>query len=340
MNANQTFRPTTISAKLSAFELTKAIDAPEAKSGVLLLTDLPKAPIGEIQSAFDSLSKQPDVIARLNKAYEKNLVYKDSFAIGKGGPKVDMKRVLDLSPERLESIRKNDPNLVFLQDGSRHPLAASLDYWEHLRTNIAPKIVRAIADAVGSEDISKDAAFNYRMVDYYERNSESLNAIVAPRCDEHRDFGSFTLIFPSHAGFQVNIDGEWVDLPTIEDGTAILLFGWCTQIRSNGRIPAALHRVTDVDGVSRRTSAVLFCAPKLDDTPLEPEIRIGEERVYISGIKAGQLRGNMRRKWQKREGTLSRDGMILEEKEIFATHMFTQDDVVKKMMTSATTIAK
>lgn len=173
MNANQTFRPTTISAKLSAFELTKAIDAPEAKSGVLLLTDLPKAPIGEIQSAFDSLSKQPDVIARLNKAYEKNLVYKDSFAIGKGGPKVDMKRVLDLSPERLESIRKNDPNLVFLQDGSRHPLAASLDYWEHLRTNI----VRAIADAVGSEDISKDAAFNYRIVDYYERNSESLDAM-------------------------------------------------------------------------------------------------------------------------------------------------------------------
>lgn len=131
-----------------------------------------------------------------------------------------------------------------------------------------------------------------------------------------------------------------MDLPTIEDGTAILLFGWCTQIRSNGRIPVALHRVTDVDGVSRRTSAVLFCAPKLDDTPLEPEIRIGEERVYISGIKAGQLRGNMRRKWQKREGTLSRDGMILEEKEIFATHIFTQDDVVKKMMTSATTIAK
>ena len=80
--------------------------------------------------------------------------------------------------------------------------------------------------------------------------------------------------------------------------------------------------------VPRRTSAVLFCAPKLSDTPLEPVVREGEARVYISGIKAGQLRGMMARKWQKREGTLSEEGKILEEAEILATKMVTQDDVV------------
>ena len=84
-----------------------------------------------------------------------------------------------------------------------------------------------------------------------------------------------------------------------------------------------------------RTSAVLFCAPKRDDTPLEPIVRAGEERVYISGILAGQLRGSMRRKWQKREGTLSREGMILEEQEILATNMMTQDDVIQQTVSAS-----
>lgn len=296
------------------------------------MTDLPKAPIAEIREALTNLSNRPDLSERLNKAYPKNLVHKDSFGVGKGGPNVDMKRVLDLSPERLEAIRTNDPELAVLEEGS---LGASLAYWENLRTTVAPKIVRALADAIGSEDVALDASFNYRMVDYYERNQNDTDAVMAPRCGEHRDFGSFTLVFPSHAGFQVSVDGEWEDLPPVEEGTAILLFGWCTQIRSNGRIPACLHRVVDADRVSQRTSAVLFCAPKKEETPLEPSVREGEERVYVSGIRAGQLRGRMRRKWQKREGTLSREGMVLEEREILATNLWTQGDVVQTMRTGA-----
>ena len=327
------YHPNAVSALISATELAKAIDA-ESSKGILLLKDLPKAPFTEIQAALSGLTSRPDISARLNKAYSKNLVHKDSFANGKGGPNVDMKRVLDLSPERIEAIRKNDPDLAILEHGA---LAKTLAYWEDLRTGVAAKISRAVADAVGSEDVIADAAFNYRMVDYYERASyeDDIDSAVAPRCGEHRDFGSFTLIFPSHAGFQVNVDGEWMDLEAVEEGTAILLFGWCTQIRSNGRIPALLHRVTDAEGVTHRTSAVLFCAPKRDDTPLEPIVRAGEERVYVSGILAGQLRGSMRRKWQKREGTLSREGIILEEQEILATNMMTQDDVIQQTVSAS-----
>lgn len=101
-----------------------------------------------------------------------------------------------------------------------------------------------------------------------------------------------------------------------------------------------MHRVADAEGVSRRTSAVLFCAPKKDETPLEPVIIPGEERVYVSGIKAGNLRGNMRRKWKKREGTLTEEEKVLEENEILATNMSTQDDVVAKMRSDAVTVAK
>ena len=321
------FYPNAVSAALSPSELTKSIET-ESSKGILLLTDLPKAPFAEIQAALSGLSSRPDISTRLNKAYSKNLIYKDSFANGKGGVKVDMKRVLDLSPERIDAIRKNDSSLAILEQGA---LANSLAFYEELQS-VSTKIVRAVADVVGSEDVVTDAAFNYRMVDYYEREKyeDNIDSAVAPRCGEHRDFGSFTLIFPSHAGFQVNVNGEWMDLESVEEGTAILLFGWCTQIRSNNRIPALLHRVADAEGVTRRASAVLFCAPKLDETPLEPVVRSGEERVYMTGVKAGQLRGSMRRKWKKREGTLSRKEMILEEEEIRVTNMLTQDDVVQQ----------
>lgn len=128
-------------------------------------------------------------------------------------------------------------------------------------------------------------------------------------------------------------DNEWVDVPTVEAGSAFLLFGWCTQIRSNGRIPAVVHRVTDPapdNGVfARRLAAVLFCAPKHSETPLDPVMAEGEVRVYKSGVLAGQLRGAMARKWQKREGTIKPKDMILEEKEILETNMLTQDDVVQ-----------
>ena len=167
-----------------------------------------------------------------------------------------------------------------------------------------------------------------------------MTSKAAPRCGDHRDFGSWTLVFPSEAGFQVYMNDEWMDLPHVEEGCALLLFGWCTQIRSNGRIPAVLHRVTDAEGVARRTSAVLFCAPKKEDTPLEPVLAEGEERVYVSGIKAGNLRGNMRRKWKKREGTLTEEEKVLEEKEILATNMWTKDDVVATMRSDAVAVAK
>jgi len=316
------YYPASISFDSSSEDLSAAIND---SKGIILLTNLPKAPFSEIQTAFDGLHARPDLVTRLNNAYMSNLVYKDSFSMGNGGASVDMKRVLDLSPERLGEITRNDPNLDLLKEGS---LKETIEYWEHLKMNVAPKVGRAVADAIGSEDLLKDSAYNYRMVDYYPR-TDDVEGSVAPRCGEHRDFGSYTLVFPNDVGLQVYVEGQWMDLPSVEDGTAILLFGWCTQIRSNGRLPALLHRVADADGVLRRTSAVLFCAPKKDDTPLEPVVKAGEEQLYISGIKAGNLRGSMRRKWQKREGTLSEEGKVLEEEEILATNMVNQDDVVK-----------
>lgn len=299
-----------------------------AEHGLLHVRDLEEAPLETMQLMFDELRTNDELGDRLNRAYTNNLVYKDSYAQGKGGPNVDCKRVLDLSPERLEAIETSDPELLQLDDSG---LNKALSFWDTIR-QLSSKTTQALAEAIGTEDILEDTAFNYRMVDYYATSSQQDR--VAPRCGEHRDFGWYTLIFAKEPGLQIQVDdGSWIDVqsPAIDGGGALLLFGWCTQIRSNGRIRAALHRVAIADDEvsKRRTTAVFFVAPKHCETALGPVVRPGTDPQYISNVKVGQLRGKMARKWQKREGTLSENNRILEEEEIRVTKMETQDDVVR-----------
>ena len=41
--------------------------------------------------------------------------------------------------------------------------------------------------------------------------------------------------------------GAWRPVSVPPAGSAVLLFGWCANVRSNDRVPAALHRVVDAD---------------------------------------------------------------------------------------------
>ena len=239
-----------------------------------------------------------------------------------------MKRVLDLSPERLSEIIRVDPSIFddLKRESSDYSVLFNevFQFWESC-SNVAPKITEALSIATECEDLPQDSHYNYRMVDYYER---SLND-PSPRCGEHRDFGSYSIIFADRNGLEVFIDNKWQKVITDSSPTkAIMLFGWCTQIRSNGRISAVLHRVVDSEvthselaaAVPRRISAVLFVAPKEVSTALEPVVLEGEKQRYVSGIKVGQLRGSMARKWGKREG-----------KDILL-HGATQDEFVKKSL--------
>jgi hypothetical protein len=309
----------TISIHADIQELAECI---ERCNGLLILKDLPTAPF---ESVLDLLQHASWFKERLNEAYPKNLVYKDSYAAGNGGPTVDRKRVLDLSPERLAEIAKSEPALV-----DAPLLQQPLKFFQTFQDLVAEKVLPALAKAIGSDDVLDDVAYNYRMVDYYPSVNEC--EMTAPRCGEHRDFGSLTVIQATHPGLQVFLDNEWQELPPVPQGSTLLLFGWCTQIRSNGRIPAVLHRVDRHFDATSRVSAVLFCAPKHEGTILEPAVRLGEVRKYIGGVKVGQLRGSMARKWRHREGTLSNEAKILEEEEILATNMKTQDDVVDRIV--------
>ncbi|KAJ3183726.1 hypothetical protein HDU85_002155 [Gaertneriomyces sp. JEL0708] len=298
--------------------------------GVLRITGLPTVPFKDLQALFDVLNEVPELGQRANQAYTKNQVYKDSFGQGNGGPNVDHKRLLDLSPERLEAILLHDPELAILLIRDH---ALILQFWESLANEAAAKVVDALALAIGTDSIKEDCHFNYRMVDYQSRTLHS----APPRCGLHRDFGLFTLIFSREPGLELfdESSSEWMPVPASKEDEAILMFGWCTQIRSNRRIPAILHRVTDTGrentefhAVQRRLSAVFFCAPKHVDTLLDPVVLPGEPQRYLGGIKVGDLRGKMARKWRHREGTLNESDKIEEEKQIL-TGLVSQDDVVR-----------
>jgi isopenicillin N synthase-like dioxygenase len=279
-----------------------------------------------------AIHESKDIGNRLNAAYTNNLVYKDSFGTGNGGNTVDMKRVLDLSPERIDAIKTADPT-IGQEIGEE--LDTALDFWQNCAQHVTPKLIEALVSAIGSPDVATDAHCNYRCVDYYSRTVDIFDKDSTPRCGEHRDFGTFTLIFADKPGLEIYHDNNWVAVPVQAPGTAIMVFGWCTEIRSNGRVTAVKHRVVDpkpdAHGVTpRRTTAVLFVAPKNVNTPLEPVVLYGETRQYISGVKVGQLRNDMARKWRYREGTLSPEDKMLEEEEIRAKNLFTQDDVVQR----------
>lgn len=205
---------------------------------------------------------------------------------------MDAKRVIDLSPQRLSAIAEVDARLA----KELAHLQPALDFFNDLRTRVVPRAIAALAEATGI-DTRKDLLVNYRMVDYYPRAVGE----VAPRCGEHRDFGTLTLIFEDRPGLQVrrwtlyNVvfelielsqvkrGNEWIDV-TIPADACLLLFGWVTQVRSNDRIPAVLHRVKDPQAnagqVPRRVSAVLFVGPEAD-TDLTPVLREENEKPKV-----------------------------------------------------------
>jgi len=73
-------------------------------------------------------------------------------------------------------------------------------------------------------------------------------------------------------------------------------------------------------------SAVFFLAPAAD-TVLNPILKENETPVYRS-FTAGELKNNVGRKWKYREGTLTNDKDIMEEKEE-VLQFPTQDDFIK-----------
>ncbi|MGE8496353.1 MAG: isopenicillin N synthase family dioxygenase [Pseudomonas sp.] len=83
-----------------------------------------------------------------------------------------------------------------------------------------------------------------------------------PGIGAHTDYECFTILLPTAAGLQVlNGQGEWIDVPLIEDAFVINI-GDMLEVLSNGHFVATSHRVRKVS--EERFAFPLFCACDYD----------------------------------------------------------------------------
>ncbi|KAL1510951.1 hypothetical protein AB1Y20_005778 [Prymnesium parvum] len=270
------YEPPACSCAVSESEIAAAITR-HGEVGLLLLTDLPPAPLAEIAELFDDFLQQSrgEPAAREYPPQLRHLAYKDPER-GRNAASGEKKRMFDLSPARLRQLGPEEHL-------APPPLRAIARFWQQVAGSV-PKLLRALQLASGSAEMLEDD----KMVDYFEKEHE---AAPAQRCREHRDFGTLSLIFSHDAGLEALVHNEWRAIPPPPPGAAVLLFGWVAEIRSNGRLRACLHRVSDppvgkAGHSPRRVSAVLFAAPQDIQQPLEPVVLEGEPRRYISGVSA------------------------------------------------------
>lgn len=211
----------------------------------------------------------------------------------------------------------------------------AVQFFQTVKAMVLPRVLAATADAGKVKSLRHGDVFNYRMVHYYgncsvvEKTKENglLNSITkgdvaqkAARCGKHRDFGSVTLVFQDGIqGLQIRVYNEWRDVQSVTGNVALLQFGWCAMFRSNGRLPAVLHRVVEPsrndenDDVPDRTAVIFFVAPGTD-TALDPVVLPGE-RTLFRNTTVEDLKTFGGRNWMYHEGTIKGEDKEIKERE-------------------------
>lgn len=320
--------PATLSWSTQDDELCKQLA--DAEEGICILKDIGylEAPMLSIKNIFRKIYGDPQLSQRLNDVYPIRGIFKDGSR--KSFQNVDQKVAFDLSASRLRAIVENDEDLVNDLGDDFHKI---LTFYSHVQEKVIPRLTGLAEKAIndGSEmNIHQQMNYNYRLVDYFPVQSKT------PRCGEHRDYGTFTLIFQdgSVGGLEVFSNGSWVPVPPNAD--MIFLWGWSAAILSNGRIQAPLHRVVTAQKdksdtlASRRHSAIFFVAPGmlriclficsiciyktfsecLDlEVKLNPLVRSDETLAFnfdaVKNLTVGNFKTVMGKKWRHREGTLT-----------------------------------
>jgi hypothetical protein len=288
--------------------------------GLAAITSLPTPPFTSIQHLFQTLLTNPALAASLNATYPTRGIFKHAALTN---PSCDQKLIIDLSRARVSHIPSE------LRNDLGDEFAKVLSFFEDIHNNLVPLLLSATSEIIGTDVGPLHAAenVNYRLCDY--RPSSSCGG-AAPRCGEHRDYGTFSIIFQNGEGGleYVSPSGEWMPLP----GDAVLvLWGLCGQIFSGDKIKAVRHRVLKTSSpVTRRNTAVMFVAPDLDAAlmPMCPGREKGEDKgrwyskeVEEGGMSVGEFKEFIGKKWRHREGN-----------EDIEEDIGSQDDFIEKFL--------
>jgi len=298
--------PTVDLATASASDAFATLSTAASTVGVALINNLAvRPPIAAIQRLFTRLYAAPDLVVRLNATYPARGVFKAACLRPGANPAIDQKTTIDLSVRRLGELRRLDPQLV---DDLGDDFAVVLAFYAAVERDVLPLLMAATSRIAGAdiEPLHREANNNLRLIDYFPRGVP--DEARGPRCGEHIDYGTFTVVFQDGAvgGLEFDVDGRWIQVPAAVD--AVVSWGWCGAVLSDERVLAAKHRVLRTwPAAERRTTAVVFVAPDLD-APLKP-VWNGEEGVknWRDEILNGDLtvrafKAIISKKWRRREG--------------------------------------
>jgi hypothetical protein len=306
-----TLLPTINLSATSVSEAYSTLLKAASTTGCALLTNLTtKPPISSIQSLFSTLYSNPTLASRLNTTYPTRGVFKAACLSPASSPSVDQKTTIDLSITRLEKLRELDPALVSeLGDDFDNVLK----FYETVERDILPLLMQATSQIAGADLVPfhKNNNNNLRLIDYFQTEED----VTGPRCGEHRDYGTFTIVFQDGAvgGLEFDVDGKWVPVPVNVD--AVVSWGWCGAILSDDAVKAAKHRVLRTNPVQkRRTTTVVFVAPDLDAT-LKPVVEKEgcckwSESILDGKLSVGEFKQVISKKWRRREG--NEEGEVVE----------------------------
>lgn len=300
--------PTIDLSSNSTSEAYDTLSTAASTTGAALITNLSiKPPIAGIQRIFSTLYTNASLVAHVNATYPTRGVFKAACLDPSSNPIIDQKTTIDLSVARLQKIREADPVLVadLGQD-----FEDVLRFYEMVEKSILPLLMSATSRVAGADLAPMHAKRNnnLRLIDYFPAAQTS-----GPRCGEHRDYGTFTIVFQDGAvgGLEFDVNRKWIQVPPNVD--AVVSWGWCGAILSDDSVKAAKHRVLRTQPLQkRRTAAVLFVAPDLDSV-LKPVVGGNAgwlEQIMEGKLLVGQFKEVISKKWRRREG--NEEGEVVE----------------------------
>jgi isopenicillin N synthase-like dioxygenase len=178
----------------------------------------------------------------------------------------DWREQFDIAAERDAIWRPGLPAWMRLQGPNQWPRALPrlrpiLLSWQALLTEVAAKLLRAFAEALGQKSDCLDDTFvsapnqHIKIIRYPGRDISASDQGVGP----HKDSGILTLLLQDEmAGLEVECgDGTWIAAPPLP-GSFVVNIGELLELASDGYLRATMHRVAAPPAGTERFSVAFF----------------------------------------------------------------------------------
>lgn len=187
--------------------------------------------------------------------------------------KVDWREQLDIGIEREPRVATESAPWEVLEgpnqwNSASAELQVATTAWISTVSTIGIELLRAWAEALGQEPDFFDELFqdpySILKVIHYPAVPDTLEQALDQGVGAHKDPGVLTLLLPEpdSTGLQVQLAGEWVDVP-VKPGTFVVNIGELLEWATDGYLIATPHRVLPTAAGDDRLSIPFFLYPNL-----------------------------------------------------------------------------